>query len=67
MGEDLLVGDIVVDGLVFLIYEDRWLCHDIAARAAGVYLLDGVADRAGHTIFIELAIDWGAFCQRSRK
>ena len=65
VGENLLVRDVAVDGLIVLVEENGWLCDHVAASAAGIDFLDRVADGAGDAVFVELAIDGRAFCKRS--
>ncbi len=59
VSEDLLVRDVAVNGLIVLIEENGRLCQHVTAGAAGIDLLDGVADGAGDAIFVELTIDRG--------
>ena len=50
--QDLGVGDRARDGLVVFIHQHGRHAHNVAARAAGRDLLDGVADRAGDSVRI---------------
>ena len=52
MGKDLAVGDFTSDWLVIFIDEYCGHAHDVAASAAGVDLLDGVADHAGDAVLV---------------
>ena len=57
MGQDLLVRNLAVDGLVLGVHQHRGLGEDITAGAARIHFLDGVAHRAGDAVGIEAAID----------
>ncbi len=62
--EDLLIGDLAVDGLVIFIDQHSWLSENIASGATGIDFLNGVADRTGDAVLIELAIDGRALGER---
>src|SRR5256885_295987 len=66
MREDLLIRDLSVDGLIVGIHQNRRLSKHVAAGSARIHLLDGVTDRAGHAIVIEVAVDPRSLVQRSR-
>ena len=66
LGEDVVVRNRPGHRRAIFIQHHRRHAHHVASGAAGVlYLLDGMADHAGHAVFIEAAIHRGIFAQRA--
>src|SRR6266702_1739209 len=65
VSEDLAVGDLAGDWLAVFVDQYSGHAHNVAAGAAGVDLLDGVADRAGDAILIIRTLLRRALCQGS--
>ena len=60
MGHDLVVGNGAGDGFPGGVHHDGGDAHDVAAQTVGgLEALDGVADGAGDSVGVELALDVG--------